>query len=44
MQITQLIKENDAILKLGLNFEFPYCRIKVHEKLKKNLDASKSTP
>ncbi|RUS77565.1 hypothetical protein EGW08_014669 [Elysia chlorotica] len=38
MKITQLIKDNDKILRLGLNFEFPYCRIKVHEMLKKNLD------
>lgn len=39
MKITQLITENDSLLRLGLNFEFPYCRIKVHEKLKKNLDS-----
>ncbi|GFO26641.1 tropomodulin [Plakobranchus ocellatus] len=38
MQIAKLIKENDTILRLGLNFEFPDARIKVHEKLKKNLD------
>ncbi|GFS27949.1 tropomodulin-1-like [Elysia marginata] len=38
MKITELVKANDSLLRLGLNFEFPYCRIKVHEKLKKNLD------
>jgi tropomodulin len=38
-KIAELLKENSSLLRLGLQFEFPDSRIKVHEKLKKNLDA-----
>uniref|UniRef100_A0A0B6ZP77 Tropomodulin n=1 Tax=Arion vulgaris TaxID=1028688 RepID=A0A0B6ZP77_9EUPU len=39
MQIAKLIKENHKLLRLGIQFEFPDARIKVHDKLKANLDA-----
>ncbi|XP_059140566.1 tropomodulin-1-like [Physella acuta] len=39
MEIAKLLKENSRLLRLGLQFEFPAARIKVHDKLKENLDA-----
>ncbi|KAH9504471.1 Tropomodulin-1 [Bulinus truncatus] len=39
MEIAKLVQENSKLLRLGIHFEFPVARIKVHEKLKENLDA-----
>ncbi|BFZ25552.1 hypothetical protein BsWGS_28591 [Bradybaena similaris] len=39
MQIAKLIKENHKLLRLGIQLEYPDARIKVHDKLKANLDA-----
>ncbi|CAG5125602.1 unnamed protein product [Candidula unifasciata] len=39
MQIAKLVKENNKLLRLGIHFEYPDARIKVHDKLKANLDA-----
>lgn len=38
MELTNLCKANKTLLRLGLQFEFPDARIKVHESLKNNLD------
>ncbi|XP_035826406.1 tropomodulin-1 [Aplysia californica] len=38
MQIAKLLKENSTLLRLGIQFEFPDARIKVHDRLKENLD------
>jgi len=38
MEMTHLMKANKTLLRLGLQFEFPDARIKVHESLKNNLD------
>jgi tropomodulin len=39
MQIASLLKENHTLLRLGIHLEFPDSRIKVHDKLRANLDS-----